>query len=473
VVQPDAGDLSPTLSPVNRALMSLEPRRVFMETHGCQMNVHDSERMAGLLAAEGYVPTDDPSHADLIVFNSCSIREKAEQKLLSAVGSVRPYKEARPEMVIAVGGCVAEEQGDRILKRAPHADIVFGPDHLGQLPEMVRQVEERRARLHRTGFLARTDYQFPAFSAQADVKVSTYVSVMKGCDKFCSFCIVPFTRGREVSRPSEEILDEVRTLARHGAKEVVLLGQTVNSYGRIRRDGHMPFHELLAAVSQVEGIERIRFTSPHPAEFSDEQILAFRDIPKLCPHMHLPVQSGSTRILEFMRRGYSREDYLAIVRRLREVAPGVALTTDIIVGFPGETEADFEDTLSLMDEIRYQASFSFAYSERPGTRAVELDGAVPQPVRMDRLRRLQALQEQHTQTCLQEMLGSTQSVLIEGPSKTNPNRSSGRSGQNRPVHVDGTFLPGILLEAEIVEVLKHSLVARPTQVARESLGGVR
>lgn len=422
------------------------------------MNQHDSQRIAGLMAQEGYVLTDVAEDADLIVFNSCSVREKAEQKLLSAAGAVRKYKKRNPGVVVAIGGCVAQQEGERLLARASHVDVVFGPDHLGRLPELVRKARSDRKQRGETEFLSREAYRFPSLAdTDAAGPVSAFVSIMKGCDKMCSFCIVPFTRGREVSRSADEILREVRHLAEKGTKEVVLLGQTVNSYGRRRQEGQPPFHVLLAQVAEVEGIERIRFTSPHPAEFSSEQIAAFRDIPKLCPHMHLPVQSGSTRVLEAMRRGYSRADYLDIVQELRSVAPMVSLTTDVIVGFPGEREEDFADTMSLLETVRFQGAFSFAYSERTGTRAIDLPDSVPVAVRSERLQVLQARQEEITQEALQGMLGQQVEVLIEGPSKSDPEKSTGRTGQNQPVHVDGILPPGTLTTVRVAEAYKHSL----------------
>lgn len=436
------------------------PRRLYIDTYGCQMNQHDSERMIGILAEAGYALTARADDADLIVLNSCSVREKAEQKVLSAAGEMKRIKRARPEVIVAVGGCVAQQEGQAMLDRIEHLDIVFGPDHIMRLPQMVREVEAARVRRNETAFLERGEYVFPALTDRSPHQVSAFVTVMKGCDKFCAFCIVPFTRGREVSRPADDIVAEVQLLASRGTKEVVLLGQTVNSYGRIKRDGHIPFHELLARVGAVAGIERVRFTSPHPSDFSDAQILAFRDQPRLCPHMHLPVQSGSDAILRAMRRSYTRAEYLAIVGRLRAVAPDVALTTDVIVGFPGETEADFHQTLSLLEEVRFQGVFSFAYSERVGTRALELESEVPHEERARRLRELQELQERITQAWLMRMVGRQYSVLIEGPSKTDRTRSTGRTGQNRPVHVDGVFEPGAMLEVEIVEAFKHSLRGR-------------
>jgi tRNA-2-methylthio-N6-dimethylallyladenosine synthase len=451
----------PTPSEVEAFDDGLGARRVYIDTFGCQMNEHDTQRMISLMASEGYLPTEVPDEADLIVLNSCSVREKAEQKLRSRAGALKHLKQRNPELVLALGGCVAQQEGKRLLGRVPHADIVFGPDHLADLPDLVRRVRSEGKRQLRTEFLHREHYSFPPVERFGPRRVTAYVSVMKGCDKFCSFCIVPYTRGREVSRPADDIVAEVRRLADHGTREVVLLGQTVNSYGRRKKDGHIPFHELLARVASVAGVERVRFTSPHPKDFTAEQIQAFRDVPELCPHMHLPVQSGSSDVLRQMRRGYTREQYLDIVRQLREVAPEVALTTDIIVGFPGETDDDFEQTLSLVDEVRYHSAYSFAYSERVGTRALRIEPSVPSVVRFDRLRRLQARQEQITQAWLQRMVGETHTLLIEGPSRSDPGRSTGRTGNNRPVHVDGRFEPGTLLSVRIEEAFKHSLLGVP------------
>lgn len=440
---------------------SLDPLRVYIDTFGCQMNAHDSQRMVSLMAQEGYAPTDTPDDADLIVLNSCSVREKAEHKVRTRAGQMKKLKRRNKNVVLAIGGCVAQQEGQRMLDRIPHADIVFGPDHISRLPDLVREVKAKKQRFLETEFLDREDYAFPAITDAAPREVSAYVSVMKGCDKFCTFCIVPFTRGREVSRSATEIVDEVRRLADNGSKEIILLGQTVNSYGRRKQDGQIPFAELLYRVAEVDGVERVRFTSPHPSDFSDAQIQAFAEIPELCPHMHLPVQSGSTAVLRAMRRGYSREEFLDIVDRLREVAPQVALTTDIIVGFPGETQEDFEMTLSLMERARFMASYSFAYSERVGTRALQIDPAVPVEERMRRLHVLQDLQDRLTKAWLDGMVGHRYDVLIEGPSKTDATRSTGRTGQNRPVHVDGTFEPGTMLSVDIIEAYKHSLLGAP------------
>lgn len=439
---------------------ALSPKRIYVDTYGCQMNEHDSQRMVSLMASEGYLPTEHPEEADLIVLNSCSVREKAEQKLRSRAGALKHLKKAKPDLVLAIGGCVAQQEGRRLMGRIPHADVIFGPDHLHRLPEFVHRVHQGE-RVLEADFMERARYEFPPVEEHGPRRVTAYVNVMKGCDKFCSFCIVPFTRGREVSRPAQDIVDEVKRLTDHGTVEVVLLGQTVNSYGKRRKDGHIPFDELLWRVAEVPGVKRLRFTSPHPKDFSDAQIQAFRDLPALCPHMHLPVQSGSSRVLKDMRRGYSREEYLEVVDRLREVAPQVALGTDIIVGFPGETEEDFELTLSLLDRVRYHSAYSFAYSERVGTRALRIEPAVPPEVRFERLRTLQARQETITQAWLRSMVGTRQEVLIEGPSRSDETRSTGRTGTNRPVHVDGMYAPGTFLDVEITEAFKHSLFGRP------------
>ncbi len=472
-----AAGAEPAQSPLHFAA-SLSPKRVFIDTFGCQMNLHDSQRMVSLMAAEGYLPTDSPDDADLIILNSCSVREKAEQKVRSRAGELKRLKKARPDVVLAIGGCVAQQEGQRMLDRIPHADIVFGPDHLSRLPDLVRSVVDGHGRRNETGFLPRASFRFAGITPEAPTRVSAFVSVMKGCDKFCAFCIVPFTRGREVSRPSEEVVAEVRQLADQGTREVVLLGQTVNTYGQRKRDDQIPFHELLARVCAVDGIERVRFTSPHPADFTDGQIEAFAQLPELCPHMHLPVQSGSTRVLQAMRRGYTREAYLAVVDKLRRIAPQVALGTDIIVGFPGETEEDFEQTLSLVEQVRYHSAYSFAYSERTGTRAIDMEGSVPVPERFSRLRALQALQDRISKDYLDAMVGSRRRIMVEGPSKTDPTRVTGRTGQNRPVHVPGVFAPGTLLDVDIVEAYNHSLLGRaiavegrPTAEAPSVAGG--
>ena len=424
ILPQESAPAEPVQSPLHFAA-SLAPKKVYIDTFGCQMNIHDSQRMVSLMAADGYLPTEGPDEADLIILNSCSVRDKAEQKVRSRAGEIKHIKKARPEVVLAIGGCVAQQEGQRLLDRIPHADIVFGPDHLSRLPELVRSVVDGQGRRNETAFLDRADYHFPEVTDQAPVQPSAFVSVMKGCDKFCAFCIVPFTRGREVSRPADEVIDEVRRLADRGTREVVLLGQTVNTYGQRKRDDQIPFAELLARVCEVDGIKRVRFTSPHPADFTDAQIEAFRDLPELCPHMHLPVQSGSDRVLKVMRRGYTRDQYLQVVDKLRRVAPHVALGTDIIVGFPGETESDFEMTMSLVERVQYHSAYSFAYSERAGTRALDIEDAVPVPERFARLRALQARQDEITKAYLDAMVGTRQQIHGRGALEDGPDSGDG------------------------------------------------
>lgn len=462
ILQPGAPDAAePAQSPLHFAA-SLAPKRVYIDTFGCQMNAHDSQRMVSLMAAEGYAPTGTPDDADLIILNSCSVREKAEHKVRTRAGQMKKVKKANPDVVLAIGGCVASQEGQRLLDRIPHADIIFGPDHLQRLPELVRTARQDNRRFNETKLMGRAaGFTVPKVSEQGPPLVSAFVSVMKGCDKFCTYCIVPYTRGREASRCADDILEEVRVHAARGTKEVVLLGQTVNSYGERKQDGHPTFAQLLHRVAAVDGIERVRFTSPHPSSFSEAQIEAFAQLPELCPHMHLPVQSGSTKVLEAMRRDYTREQYLDIVARLKAAAPQVALSTDVIVGFPGETREDFEETMSLFEQVRFQSAFSFAYSERTGTKALDIEPAVPMQERFDRLRELQALQDEITHQWLVSMVGARQQVLVEGPSKSDPDRSTGRNGNNRPVHVDAKIAPGTLVNVEIVEAFKHSLLARP------------
>jgi len=421
------------------------------------MNQHDSDRIIGLMAAEGYAKTEQPDDADLIVVNSCSVRDKAEQKLRTAAGQMKKFKKKRPDTIIALGGCVAQQEGRNLLEKVQHVDLVFGPDHLFRLPDLITKIRNDRVRLNETVFLGRSEYVFPDIKEEAPTQHSAFVNVMKGCDKYCSFCIVPMTRGPEVSRPAVDIVREVRMLAEKGTKEVVLLGQTVNSYGRIKQQGQIPFDQLLTQVAAVDGIKRVRFTSPHPAEFSQAQIQAFADLEELCPHMHLPVQSGSSRVLKMMRRGYTRETFIDICHRFKQAVPDAGLTTDIIVGFPGETEADFEETLSLMEEVRFHSAFSFAYSERKGTKAVDIEESVPPDERLRRLHVLQALQEKHSQEWLAKMVDKEETIMVEGPSKSDPTRSSGRAGNNRMVHVDGLYPPGTFVNVKIVEAFKHSL----------------
>ncbi len=433
-------------------------RKVFIRTFGCQMNEYDSDRMADVLAAaEGFEKTDSVDEADLILFNTCSVREKAQEKVFADLGRLRPLKRARPGLLIGVGGCVASQEGEAIVRRAPFVDVVFGPQTLHRLPELLAQ---RR----RTG-RAQVDISFPEiekFDHLPPARVegaSAFVSIMEGCSKYCSFCVVPYTRGEEVSRPFGDVLREVRELAGKGVKEVTLLGQNVNAYVGELPDGEAAdFALLLAHVARVEAIERIRYTTSHPLEFTQRLIDAYGRIPKLVSQLHLPVQSGSDRVLAAMKRSYTAMEYKSIVRRLRAVRPDLSLSTDFIVGFPGETEADFAQTMKLVEDVRFDGAFSFVYSPRPGTPAAELPDGTPQAVKLERLQRLQKRLQELSEECSRAMVGTRQRVLVEGPSRKNPEELAGRTDNNRVVNFAGpTRLVGRFVDVEIVRALPHSL----------------
>ena len=396
-------------------------RFVYVHTFGCQMNVYDTDRIHQVLAPLAYRPTDDPARAHLILLNTCSVRDKAEQKMLSQLGRFAPLKEYNDDLVLGVAGCVAQQEGPRLLKKVPYLDLVFGPDNIPQLPELLDRVRGSHERVAETTFFKRRDYEFVEAHPTGAAKVSEFVTIMKGCDKVCSFCIVPFTRGREVSKPVDMVVREVEAFVAAGAREVTLLGQNVNSYGK-DRDRNPHFAELLRAVDAVEGLERQRFTTSHPMDCTDELIDCFGELRTLCESFHLPVQCGSDVVLEAMRRGYTVEHYLGRVARLRERAPDLALTTDIIVGFPGETDRDFEGTLELLAEVRFDSIYAFKYSPRPGTRAAALADDVPEPLKKERLARVQELQHAITSERMQRYAGRTVEVLVEGPSRDHGRR---------------------------------------------------
>jgi tRNA-2-methylthio-N6-dimethylallyladenosine synthase len=409
-------------------------RKVFVHTFGCQMNDSDSERMAELLARHAYARTPHAEDADLILLNTCAVREKAEQKLLSALGRYREHK-ARRGTVIAVGGCVAQQEKERLLSRVPYLDFVFGPDNIARLPEMLERAS-RRERFAETGWMGSEEYVFPGADAEAARgRATAFVTAMKGCDNVCSFCIVPRTRGREVSRPLGDVVAECAALAEVGVREVTLIGQNVNSYA-----GGCGFPELLRRVAAVPGIARVRFTTSHPHDLSDALVEAFRDEPKVMPHFHLPVQSGSDPVLRRMRRDYTVEEYLERHSRLLEARPGIAITTDFIVGFPGETDDDFEASLALLSRARFDNSFSFVFSPRPHTGAALRLGSsaewaeVPREVAVGRLERLQTLQREVARERMRAELGRTVEVLVEGPSEGGPGEVMGRTPENRVVH---------------------------------------
>lgn len=435
--------------------------KVFIETYGCQMNVSDSGKMLHLFAELDYQPTRDSRLADLIIINTCSVREKPELKLFSALGRYIPLKRKRPELVIAVGGCVAQQWGERLLERCPGLDIVFGTHQLDSLPQLVNEARLSRNPASSTAFRA-SPGGLEVMAKPDPEAVSAMVTIMQGCDNFCSYCIVPYVRGREYSRPSRDIVEEVRRLAESGIKEVMLLGQNVNSYG-LKAPGEISFAELLGRVNEVEGIERIRFTTSHPKDMSAELIAAFASLAKLCPSLHLPLQAGSDLVLKRMGRGYSAASYLEKVKKLRAIVPDIALTTDIIVGFPGESEADFEQTLSMLEKVGYDQIYSFKYSSRPGTKAADYEDVIPDAEKRERLARCQALQNKISQRLLQAQVGKVSEVLVTGPSKRGQGEWSGRTPESRivnfPVPLSGLaeFGAGDSLRVKIVEAFKHSL----------------
>ena len=448
-----------------------ESKKVYIRTFGCQMNEYDSAKMADVLAAaEGYEPTSDPGTADLILFNTCSVREKAQEKVFADLGRVKPLKHAKPGLLIGVGGCVASQEGADIVRRAPYVDLVFGPQTLHRLPELI-------ARRHATGE-AQVDISFPEIEkfdhlppARVD-GASAFVSVMEGCSKYCTFCVVPYTRGEEVSRPLADVMGEIRHLASNGVREVTLLGQNVNAYRGEMPDGEpADFALLLAQVAKVEGIERIRYTTSHPLEFTQRLIDAYTKLPKLVSQLHLPVQSGSDRVLAAMKRNHTAMEYRSIIRRLRVARPEISLSTDFIVGFPGETDADFEQTMKLVEDVRFDGAFSFIYSPRPGTPAAALPDPTPQAVKLARLQRLQARLAEIAQEYSAAMVGTRQRVLVEGPSKKDPAELCGRTENNRVVNFAGPArLAGQFIEVEITQALPHSLrgravVAEPALIA--------
>jgi len=435
------------------------PKKLFIRTFGCQMNEYDSDKMADVLnASEGVIKTDNPEEADIILFNTCSVREKAQEKVFHDLGRVRHLKQLNPNLVIGVGGCVASQEGDAIIARAPYVDVVFGPQTLHRLPQLIA---ERKA-----NGKAAVDVSFPEiekFDAMPPSEVkgaSAFVSIMEGCSKFCTFCIVPYTRGGEVSRPFTDVLTEVADLAANGVGEVTLLGQNVNAY-RGDMDGTEEKADLallIEYIAEVPGIERIRYTTSHPREMSQRLIDTYATQPKLVSHLHLPVQAGSDRVLAAMKRGYTTLEYKSIVRKLRAARPDISLSTDFIVGFPGETDEDFEKTMKLIDDVGFDSSFSFIYSPRPGTPALELEDSTPAEVKSARLSRLQKRIDEQAQVISQAMVGSVQRVLVEGTSKKDVHELAGRTDNNRIVNFAGNpRLINTFVDVRITSALPHSL----------------
>lgn len=459
-------------------------KRLFINTMGCQMNVYDSGQIESRLAPMGYSPTEVLEQADLIIVNTCSIRDKAEQKAFSFLGRLAPLKQRNPGLIIGMGGCVAQQEGRRVLKRMPHVDLVFGTHAISRLPQIIQRIQNLRCRvvdIDISEAISADDFipgPFPRTDASA------FVTIMRGCDNYCTYCIVPYVRGRESSRPMDDIISEIRQLVGGGVREVTLLGQNVNSYGQ--KEGFGSFAQLLEQVHGVEKLERIRFTTSHPKDLSSELILSFGKLDKLCRHIHLPVQSGSDRILKRMNRRYTRAQYVDKVHQLRRVCPEIAITSDIIVGFPGETQQDFQATLSLIDEIGFDGLFAFIYSDRPNAPAVRFQDKVEDAVKKERLQRVLACQGDYTFRKNQALVGTVQQILVDGFSdqrerpesgETSDSRNSkngraqwtGRTSSNKIVHFvqeapqpsDNQMLTGQVLRIMIEEALPHCLVGRP------------
>jgi tRNA-2-methylthio-N6-dimethylallyladenosine synthase len=444
------------------------PKKLFIKTFGCQMNEYDSDKMADVLAAnEPVIRTDTPDDADIILFNTCSVREKAQERVFHDLGRVRLLKQQRPDLVIGVGGCVASQEGEAIVRRAPFVDVVFGPQTLHRLPQLIA---DRRA-----NGKAAVDVSFPEiekFDALPPARTdgaSAFVSIMEGCSKYCAFCIVPYTRGEEVSRPLADVLAEVAGLAAQNVKEVTLLGQNVNAYRGEMGDGGGEFADLaflIETLAEMPGIERIRYTTSHPREVTARLIETYRTVPKLVSQLHLPVQSGSDRVLAAMKRGYTALEFKSLVRKLRAARPDLSLSSDFIVGFPGETDEDFEKTMTLINEVGFDNAFSFVYSARPGTPAMDLADDTPQEVKLARLARLQARIEEQTQAISQAMVGTVQRVLVEGVSRKRTDELAARTDNNRVVNFAGpSRLIHTYVDVRITSALPHSL--RGEAVIRE------
>ncbi len=435
-------------------------KKLFIQTYGCQMNQYDSERIAQVMGRRDYVQTDRIDAADLILLNTCSVRDKAEQKVYSALGSWKEFKDYRDGVIIGVGGCVAQQEGEKLLKRVPHLDLVFGTHNIHKLPELVEQVEAARTRPVEVTFYRDPAYMEDGIDGRTQVHGSkAYVTIMQGCNKVCSFCIVPHVRGREVSRPSGKIVAEIEALIAQGVKEVMLLGQNVNSYGKLT-PGELSFAELLCRVDVIGGLERIRFTTSHPQDLSPELIEAFASCQHLCEHLHLPVQSGSDSVLARMRRGYTRAEYLARIARLRQRCPQVALSTDIIVGFPGESDDEFEQTLELLQLVEYDEIFSFMYSPRPQTVSAKLyDDDVDGGVKRARLKRVQTLQQEISLAKNRQRIGELDEILVDGPSKLKNGQVMGRTRSNRIVNLAAPqSLVGQIVSVRIASATANSLL---------------
>jgi len=437
-------------------LTELMQKRVYIETYGCQMNEHDSERMLRLLEGSNYLETKEPKEADLILINTCSVREKPEHKVYSALGRYKWVKEKKGTL-IGVAGCVAQQEGIKLLDRIPYLDMVIGTHAIPMIPQLLQKIEVSGERVCETSFEEDGTYLKAILPQMPLGKVKSYVTIMQGCNHFCTFCIVPYVRGREKSRPSSEVLEEIKRLAEMGVKEVCLLGQNVNGYGK-GLEGELNFAELLRRMNEINGVERIRFTTSHPKDLSEELMRAFSTLDKLCEHIHLPFQSGSNRILKIMNRGYTKESYLEKVGRLKEIRPSIAITADVIVGFPGEEDEDFEQTLDLMEKIQFDDLFSFKYSPRRGTRAAQFLNQVEEKVRQERLSILQGIQKEVTLKKNQVLEGRVEEILVEGRSKQSAKDVTGRTRSNKILNFEGEIdLVGELVSVRVIKGYAHSL----------------
>jgi len=433
-------------------------RKLFIKTFGCQMNEYDSARMADVLAeSHGLELTANAEDADVLLLNTCSVREKAQEKVFSQLGRWRTWKQARPEIVIGVGGCVASQEGEAILTRTPYVDLVFGPQTLHRLPQLLDEVQHKR--------ISTVDVSFPeiekfdSLPAPRAVGPTAYISIMEGCSKYCTFCVVPYTRGEEISRTFDDVLNEAALLARQGVREVTLLGQNVNGYrGRLHDGGEADLALLISFIAAIDGIDRIRYTTSHPLEFNDSLIKVYEEVPELASHVHLPVQSGSDRILSLMKRGYTVGDYKSIIQRLRIARPGIRISSDFIIGFPSESEEDFQATIDLIDEIEFDHSYSFIYSPRPGTPAADYPDSVPLAIKQERLGILQSRINSQAAAISNNMIDTIQRVLVEGPARKNPLHLAGRTSNNRVVNfIGGRQLVGKFVDLRITQALPNSL----------------
>jgi tRNA-2-methylthio-N6-dimethylallyladenosine synthase len=435
--------------------------RYHVTTFGCQMNEHDSERMKGMLDSLGYEECETRDQADLILFNTCSIRESADNRLIAHLGEAKRLKTEQPERVVGVGGCWAQSVKDEVFERFPFVDVAFGPGQIHKLAEFLTS----------DSITAQGFFEFEDVSGHLPMKrereFQAWVQISQGCNCVCAYCIVPSTRGREVSRTPDEIVDEISALASEGVREVTLLGQNVNSYGRdLPKERRVPFSKLLALVDSVDGIERIRYTSPHPKDMREDVIRAHAELPALCEHIHLPLQSGSSGVLKAMKRTYNRERYLDRVALIREHLPDAALTTDIIVGFPGETDSDFEETLEVVEEVGYDGAFTFVFSPRRGTAAAELPHHVPHALKRERMQRLVEVVQRRARERAERFVGRSMEVLVEGPSRTDPARLRGRNRHNKTVNFDGTAAPGELVDVEITGATSTTLAGSERLLSR-------